>query len=223
MRTDLHLLLVRSEPPGSENVVRRIAARPNKGAEAVSAPDCRRHRDRCCGGWRSLWACEAARSADQEVAQRTAEEAIPPVDVIFPTRGVKAKDLVLPGDIEAFDSAAIYAARQRLRLGLVQGHRRQGEKGRQARRHRHAGTRSAIRPGQGRSRQRRRQLETRGRHGRALPHARQAVVRLQAAGRSGHGRRRRESRGRRVCAGQSLAGSTPSSASKRWSRRSTAW
>jgi membrane fusion protein, multidrug efflux system len=48
-------------------------------------------------------------SADQEVAQRTAEEAIPPVDVIFATRGVKAKDLVLPGDIEAFDSAAIYA------------------------------------------------------------------------------------------------------------------
>jgi RND family efflux transporter MFP subunit len=48
-------------------------------------------------------------SADQEVAQRTAEEAIPPVDVIYATRGVKAKDLVLPGDIEAFDSAAIYA------------------------------------------------------------------------------------------------------------------
>ena len=48
-------------------------------------------------------------SADQEVAQRTAEEAIPPVDVIFATRGVKAKDLVLPGDIEAFDLAAIYA------------------------------------------------------------------------------------------------------------------
>ncbi len=48
-------------------------------------------------------------SADQEVAQRTAEEAIPPVDVIFPTRGVTAKDLVLPGDIEAFDSAPIYA------------------------------------------------------------------------------------------------------------------
>ena len=40
-------------------------------------------------------------SADQEVAQRTADEAIPPVDVIFATRGVKAKDLVLPGDIEA--------------------------------------------------------------------------------------------------------------------------
>jgi RND family efflux transporter MFP subunit len=48
-------------------------------------------------------------SADQEVAQRTAEEAIPPVDVIYATRGVKAKDLILPGDIEAFDSAAIYA------------------------------------------------------------------------------------------------------------------
>jgi RND family efflux transporter MFP subunit len=48
-------------------------------------------------------------SADQEVAQRTADEAIPPVDVIFPTQGVTAKDLVLPGDIEAFDSAPIYA------------------------------------------------------------------------------------------------------------------
>lgn len=48
-------------------------------------------------------------SADQEVAQRTAEEAIPPVDVLFPTRGVTAKDLVLPGDIEAFNSAPIYA------------------------------------------------------------------------------------------------------------------
>jgi RND family efflux transporter MFP subunit len=48
-------------------------------------------------------------SADQEVAQRTAEEAIPSVDVILPIRGVTAKDLVLPGDIEAFDSAPIYA------------------------------------------------------------------------------------------------------------------
>jgi RND family efflux transporter MFP subunit len=48
-------------------------------------------------------------SADQEVAQRTAEEAIPPVDVLLPTRGVAAKDLVLPGDIEAFDTAPIYA------------------------------------------------------------------------------------------------------------------
>jgi RND family efflux transporter MFP subunit len=48
-------------------------------------------------------------SADQEVAQRTADEAIPSVDVIFPTQGVTAKDLVLPGDIEAFDSAPIYA------------------------------------------------------------------------------------------------------------------
>jgi RND family efflux transporter MFP subunit len=48
-------------------------------------------------------------STDQNVAARTAEQAIPPVDVILPTRGVTAKDLVLPGDIEAFDSAPIYA------------------------------------------------------------------------------------------------------------------
>jgi len=48
-------------------------------------------------------------STDQEVAERTAQEAIPPVDVILPTRGVKAQYLVLPGDIEAFDSAPIYA------------------------------------------------------------------------------------------------------------------
>ena len=48
-------------------------------------------------------------SAVQEVAQRTAEEAIPPVDVILPTRGVKTQELVLPGDIEAFNSAPIYA------------------------------------------------------------------------------------------------------------------
>ncbi len=30
-------------------------------------------------------------SADQEVAQRTAEEAIPPVDVLLPTRGVSCQ------------------------------------------------------------------------------------------------------------------------------------
>jgi len=46
--------------------------------------------------------------ANQEVAERTAEEAIPPVDVIRPIHGVKAQDLVLPG-IQAFDSAPIYA------------------------------------------------------------------------------------------------------------------
>ncbi len=58
-------------------------------------------------------------SADQEVAQRTAEEAIPPVDVIFPTRGVTAKDLVLPGDIEAFRLGPDLCPSQRLCFGLV--------------------------------------------------------------------------------------------------------
>jgi RND family efflux transporter MFP subunit len=47
--------------------------------------------------------------ADQEVAERTAAEAIPPVDVILPKRGATAKDLVLPGDIQAFETASIYA------------------------------------------------------------------------------------------------------------------
>ena len=46
--------------------------------------------------------------ADQEVAQRTAEEAIPPVATLRPTRGVKAQVIVLPGNIEAFQLAAIY-------------------------------------------------------------------------------------------------------------------
>jgi RND family efflux transporter MFP subunit len=46
--------------------------------------------------------------ANLEVIQRTAEEAIPPVDVILPKRGATAKDLVLPGDIQAFNTASIY-------------------------------------------------------------------------------------------------------------------
>src|SRR5579871_2916236 len=46
--------------------------------------------------------------ATLEVAQRTIEEAVPSVDVILPKRGTNAKDLVLPGDIQAFETASIY-------------------------------------------------------------------------------------------------------------------
>src|SRR5579871_5456183 len=46
--------------------------------------------------------------ATQEVEQRTAEAAIPAVDVFLPQRGAKAVDLVLPGDIQAFQTASIY-------------------------------------------------------------------------------------------------------------------
>lgn len=46
--------------------------------------------------------------ADQEVTERTAEEAVPPVGAIVPTRGVKAMDLVLPGNVDAYETAAIY-------------------------------------------------------------------------------------------------------------------
>ncbi len=46
---------------------------------------------------------------DGEVARRTAEQAMPSVELIAPKRGADAQQLVLPGDIQAFSSAPIYA------------------------------------------------------------------------------------------------------------------
>lgn len=46
---------------------------------------------------------------DQEVARRTVEQALPSVEVISPRRGADAQALVLPGDIQAFALAPIYA------------------------------------------------------------------------------------------------------------------
>ncbi len=44
-----------------------------------------------------------------ELAQWTAEEAIPTVEVIHPKAGAKTQDVVLPGDVEAYFDAPIYA------------------------------------------------------------------------------------------------------------------
>lgn len=46
---------------------------------------------------------------DREVAQRTREQAVPTVEVIAPKRGAQAQQLTLPGNIEAFSNAPIYA------------------------------------------------------------------------------------------------------------------
>ncbi len=44
-----------------------------------------------------------------ELAQWTAEQAIPTVEVIHPQAGAKTQDVVLPGDVEAYFDAPIYA------------------------------------------------------------------------------------------------------------------
>lgn len=46
---------------------------------------------------------------DQEVAQRTREQAVPTVEVIAPKRGSAAQSLTLPGNIEALANAPIHA------------------------------------------------------------------------------------------------------------------
>lgn len=46
---------------------------------------------------------------DQDVARRTFEQAVPAVELIAPKRGAEARDLALPGNIEAFSAAPIYA------------------------------------------------------------------------------------------------------------------
>lgn len=46
---------------------------------------------------------------DETVAQRTTEQALPSVELITPKRGAEAQDLTLPGDIQAFSTAPIYA------------------------------------------------------------------------------------------------------------------
>lgn len=46
---------------------------------------------------------------EHEVAQRTIEQALPSVELINPRRGADAHELILPGDIQAFAAAPIYA------------------------------------------------------------------------------------------------------------------
>jgi RND family efflux transporter MFP subunit len=46
---------------------------------------------------------------EQEVARRTTEQSVPTVELIAPRRGADAQELVLPGNIEAFSTAPIYA------------------------------------------------------------------------------------------------------------------
>ena len=46
---------------------------------------------------------------EARLAQWTQAQAIPTVDVVTPKRGVKDRELVLPGDVEAFYEAPIYA------------------------------------------------------------------------------------------------------------------
>ena len=46
---------------------------------------------------------------DRDVAERTRKQAVPTVEVITPKRGAEAQSLTLPGNIEAFSSAPIYA------------------------------------------------------------------------------------------------------------------
>lgn len=48
-------------------------------------------------------------NSDRTVARRTAEQAVPAVEVIVAQRGAAAQELVLPGDIQAFSAAPIYA------------------------------------------------------------------------------------------------------------------
>jgi RND family efflux transporter MFP subunit len=47
--------------------------------------------------------------SDQEVARRTSEQAVPSVEVLMAQRGTGAQEIVLPGDIQAFSTAPIYA------------------------------------------------------------------------------------------------------------------
>lgn len=47
--------------------------------------------------------------SEHELAERTVAQAIPTVEVILPQRGAAAGELVLPGDVQAFSTASIYA------------------------------------------------------------------------------------------------------------------
>src|SRR4051794_34035405 len=46
---------------------------------------------------------------EQEVVRRTIDQSIPIVEVVQPQRGGTAREIVLPGNVEAFSTAPIYA------------------------------------------------------------------------------------------------------------------
>ena len=47
--------------------------------------------------------------SEREVASRTQAQAIPTVALVTPKRGSEGREIILPGDIQAFSSAPIYA------------------------------------------------------------------------------------------------------------------
>ncbi len=47
--------------------------------------------------------------SEREVASRTREQAVPTVAIVSPKRGSEGREIILPGDIQAFSSAPIYA------------------------------------------------------------------------------------------------------------------
>ena len=77
--------------------------------------------------------------------QWTDEQAVPTVALVSPQEGGEARELVLPGNVEAFDTASIHGQVSGYVQRMAQGHRRSGPSGRRAGGRRHARTRPAHR------------------------------------------------------------------------------
>lgn len=57
----------------------------------------------------AIWGVESRRSDDTKLAQWTLDRAIPTVAVVAPERGGEVRELVLPGDVDAFYNAVVHA------------------------------------------------------------------------------------------------------------------
>src|ERR1017187_2120717 len=56
-----------------------------------------------------IWGISSRRNANTQLAQETHELAIPTVEVIHPKRGAPQQEIVLPGDMQPYTDAPIYA------------------------------------------------------------------------------------------------------------------
>ena len=199
-----------------------LLARPDQGAEAFAPAARRRRRDRRGGVCGLHGRVAAARRRTQEVAQRTAEEAIPPSTSSFRREAPRRRIWCClatsrpsrPRRSTPRASGYVSAWYKDIGAKVTKGEKLADidtpELDQQ------------YRPGEGRSRQRRRQLQARDSDRRSVPRARQAVVRLASRPTIRGRRRSGQIRRRRLREGQSRADRIPRRASKRSSRRSTA-
>ena len=144
----------------------------------------------------AVWGIASRLIARNALEHEAASAAIVTVATTHPLQGPAADDLVLPGTVQAFYEAPIYARTSGYLRELEDRHRHHRDEGPAAGRDRRPGGRPGAAPGAGRPRHRPGELRARPHHQRALAGTARHAVGIAAGRRPA--RRRCRSQGRRA-------------------------